>query len=100
MTGYSADEIAEKVSTVLRRYDVERAYLYGSYARGTASDVSDIDLRLDTNLKNSLRLAEILLDLQKAFDCTVDFVTTRMLDPEYLESIREHEILIYERERP
>ncbi len=44
---YSIKEIKDIVSPIAKKYGVERVYLFGSYARGEATDKSDLDLRID-----------------------------------------------------
>ena len=40
---YTLDEIRAKVKPVVEKYDVKEMYLFGSYARGEADEVSDLD---------------------------------------------------------
>ena len=45
---YKIDEIARRIAEPVARYDIRAAYLFGSYAKGTATETSDIDLLVDT----------------------------------------------------
>jgi len=42
--------IKEKVSEVAKDYDVNKIYLFGSYVNGQATEQSDVDLYMDSNL--------------------------------------------------
>ena len=44
------DQIKSKCKEVLENYDVEYCYLFGSYARGTATELSDVDLIVSTSI--------------------------------------------------
>ncbi|MCD7833896.1 MAG: nucleotidyltransferase domain-containing protein [Lachnospiraceae bacterium] len=44
MANLSIDEILNRVEKICRGYQVEHLYLFGSYATGTATETSDIDL--------------------------------------------------------
>jgi len=44
----SVDEIKSCILPVVKRYPVERIILFGSYARGDASDKSDVDLVVES----------------------------------------------------
>lgn len=44
MSVLSVDEITAVVKSLLRKYQAEYAILFGSYARGEATNKSDIDL--------------------------------------------------------
>lgn len=45
---YTAEEIRRRITPVAVRYRLKAVYLFGSYARGEATDESDIDLLIDT----------------------------------------------------
>lgn len=45
---YTAEEIRRRITPVAVRYRLKAGYLFGSYARGEATDESDIDLLIDT----------------------------------------------------
>lgn len=42
----SVEEIREKILPVCQKYAINEAYLFGSYARGDATEDSDVDLRI------------------------------------------------------
>jgi len=44
----SIEEIKSYVIPIIEKYPVEKVILYGSYARGDASETSDIDLVVDS----------------------------------------------------
>ena len=43
-TIYTKEKISESVQSLLKKYHAEKAILFGSYARGEATEESDIDL--------------------------------------------------------
>ena len=47
----SIQTIQNVCAEVLADYDVEYGYLFGSYAKGTATETSDVDLLLSTSAK-------------------------------------------------
>lgn len=70
---YSLDDIKRIVQSVAVRYNVESIYLFGSYARGEATEKSDLDFLVfggkNFKLSNVFALAE---DLREAFDKPID----------------------------
>ncbi|MBP5602687.1 MAG: nucleotidyltransferase domain-containing protein [Treponema sp.] len=48
---YSLEDIKNKLSPVFLLSNVKSAVLFGSYAKGYATENSDIDLLVDSNLK-------------------------------------------------
>ena len=90
--------IAETVERVLSDYDVEKAYLFGSFARGDVQDSSDVDLRLvcGPNMTFGL-LYELTEKLESELGRDVEIVTN---PPERLraalrERIEKDEVLLY-----
>ena len=88
--------IKDIVSGIASKYGAERVYLFGSYARGEAGADSDIDLRIDRGNVKGLAMGGILVDLEDALGKNVDLVSTKCLRRDFLESIKNEEILLYE----
>ena len=42
----SVEEIRKKILPVCQKYAISEAFLFGSYARGDATEESDVDLRI------------------------------------------------------
>lgn len=75
---YSTNEIRRIIVPVAEKYHLSAVYLFGSYARGTATETSDIDLLIDTtgtDIKTLLQLAAVYCDLEKALGKRVDVIT-------------------------
>lgn len=47
MSIYTIEEITERVRPVADKYGLKAVYLFGSYARGEATEDSDVDLLID-----------------------------------------------------
>ena len=48
---YTVSQIQDILVPVFREYNIRKAILFGSYAKGSAKDKSDIDLLVDSGLK-------------------------------------------------
>ena len=100
----SIDEIKEAVKEVAKRYDVERVYLFGSYARGDQREDSDIDLHVYLGDKIGAKYFGFYVDLEEKLNTKVglttiapeEFPKTRFKNT-IMENILAEEILIYER---
>lgn len=90
-------EIKKAVSTLGEQYGAERIYLFGSYARGDAGENSDVDLRIDRGNIRGWALGGLLIDLEVSLQKKVDLLTTGSLQKEFLDSIKNEEVLLYER---
>ncbi len=93
---YTIDEIRSIVIPIAAAHNVERIYLFGSYARGDATADSDIDLRVDKGkLKGLFALGALYADLEDGLGKQLDLLTTGSLDQKFLQRIEKEEILIY-----
>ncbi|MCI8333616.1 MAG: nucleotidyltransferase [Lachnospiraceae bacterium] len=90
-------DIQKTVSVLGSRYGAERIYLFGSYARGDAEENSDIDLRIDKGAIRGLTMGYLLVDLEDALGKKVDLISTKCLRTDFLASIKDEEILLYEK---
>jgi len=94
---YSVDEIRKIIVRVAKQYDnIERVFLFGSYARGEAKAKSDIDFRIDVRQGTGyFKLSEIYGDLENSFKTKIDMLTTGALNSDFLTKISKEEILLY-----
>jgi predicted nucleotidyltransferase len=94
---YTIEEIRQKVTPIAKQYDnIERVFLFGSYARGDARAKSDIDLRLDVRRGTGyFKLCEIYGDLEESLKTKIDLLTTGGLSSEFLTKIAKEEVLLY-----
>ncbi|MBQ5643690.1 MAG: nucleotidyltransferase domain-containing protein [Bacteroidales bacterium] len=79
---YTIQEIRSKVLPILVKYRIPAMYLFGSYARGDATEDSDIDFLIDTTgteLTSLLRLGALYCDLEEAFQKPIDLITVRSI---------------------
>ena len=60
------------------------------------TESSDVDLRIDKGSIRGLVLAGFLVDLEDALGLKVDLIPTTSLDGQFLSSIQEDEVLLYE----
>ncbi len=82
---YTQDEIRRLIAPIAEKYKLRGVYLFGSYARGAATEESDVDLLIDTTgaeVHTLLQLAAIYCDLEDALQKRVDVVTVSALEQE------------------
>ena len=78
---------------------VEKAYLFGSYARGEATPDSDIDFMVVLNKKVGLDFFELYHFLSEEFGKRVDVITEKEAFEIMPKTIVKDKIKIYERKR-
>ncbi|MCM1127474.1 MAG: nucleotidyltransferase domain-containing protein [Lachnospiraceae bacterium] len=68
-------EIQKAVVPIARHYGIKRLYLFGSYAKGTANEKSDIDLLVEKGKPMSLlQLSGMRQMVQEALQLSVDLL--------------------------
>jgi predicted nucleotidyltransferase len=87
------EEISRLIKPVLERYGVERGILFGSYARGTQTPRSDLDMILVQSTAKPFfeRYEGLLRDLYKVLP-GID-IEVLIYTPEELESIRKRRFI-------
>jgi predicted nucleotidyltransferase/DNA-binding XRE family transcriptional regulator len=73
------EKIKEVCGSVLKEYGVEYAYLFGSYAKGTANQNSDVDLLVSMPV-NGLAFYELIETLREKLKKKVDLLDVAQLN--------------------
>jgi predicted nucleotidyltransferase len=93
---YNINEIRNIITPIAQMHGVERAYLFGSYARGEATADSDIDLHIEKGKVTDLfLLAEFNDALQEKLGVKVDVLTSGALSDDFFNEIRKEEVMLY-----
>jgi len=90
-------ELRNIILPILKRNDVVKAGLFGSFVRGEAKKRSDIDILVKfKGEKSLLDLVGLKLDLEKTVKRKVDVLTYNSLHPLLKKIILKEEVRIYE----
>ena len=104
---YTTRQIAKIVTPIAQKYGIPAVYLFGSYARGTAAEESDIDLLVDTTgtaLTSLLSLGALYCDLEEALQKPIDLITVSSLEQpvqmpseqDFRRSVMEERVKLYD----
>lgn len=95
---YTVSQIQDILVPVFREYNIRKAVLFGSYAKGSAKDKSDIDLLVDSGLKG-LAFFGLLEDVVNALGKDVDLLDTSQVisDSDIENEIKATGIVIYKK---
>lgn len=80
---YTIDQIKSLIAPIAAKYGLKAVYLFGSYARGEATEQSDVDLLVDTtgtNLRSLLSLGALYCDVEQALEKEIDLITVSTLE--------------------
>ncbi len=89
-------EIKEKILPILKKNDIIKASIFGSFARGEDKKGSDLDMLVELNKKHSLLdLIGIKFELEDVLKRKVDLLTYGGVNPRLEKYIYKDEIKIY-----
>ena len=95
---YTVEQIRRITAPIAASYGVKSLLLFGSYARGEATERSDIDLLIDrTGMQRGWAIGGLYADLCDALGKKLDLVTTTGADAGFLSRISRDAIRLYER---
>lgn len=75
----TVEDIKQKVSEILSKYNVNFCYLFGSYAKGKAIPTSDVDLIIDSDI-TGLDYFGLVEELRESLHKRVDLLKVDQLD--------------------
>ena len=95
---YTVEQIKQIAHPITAAYGVRSMRLFGSYARGEATESSDVDILVDRgDIRSGFVLGGLYSDLRDSLQKELDMVTTQGADADFLSRIHKDEVLIYER---
>ena len=96
-------QIKKLTEPVFKEYGVEKAYVFGSYARGDYNENSDIDIIIVAkNIKSLLIIGAILEALKQVLQKEVDLIeecfeedNIEEWEQEFYDNIKKERVIIY-----
>lgn len=89
------------IADYFKNQPIQRAWIFGSFARGEATPLSDVDIlvQFDEGGVSLLKHAAMICELENILDRPVDIVEDGTLRPRVRESVNQDRKLVYERAR-
>ena len=87
-------DISDKILPVLIKYNVKKASVFGSYARGTNDEKSDIDILIEPPEKMGVSIVRLRRELEQALNKKVDLVSFNGINRHLKDSILSNVISI------
>lgn len=89
-------EIKRVVAKIGEKYGIKNAYLFGSYAKGEATEHSDVDLLMDLGeVTDYYSYEDMRLTLAKELGTDVDVISSSNIKPRFYDLIKNDRILLY-----
>jgi len=100
---YTLDELREKITPIAEKYRIPAVYVFGSYARGEATEDSDVDVLIKnqgSTIKSLFDIGGLYNDLNEALRKELDIVEEEALDedrrmPWFADTIMRERVRIY-----
>ena len=89
-------DIKKQISPILKRNDVQKAAIFGSFARGEAKSKSDVDIliKFKGNKKSLFDLTGLQLELENKLKRNVDLLTYNSLHPFLKQNVLKEQKII------
>ncbi len=97
-------QIKKLTEPIFKKYGVEKAYVFGSYARGDYNEESDIDIIIVAkNIRSLLVIGAILEALKQVLQREVDLIEEECFEEddiedweqEFYDNIKKERVIIY-----
>ena len=93
---YTVEQIRSIASPIAQAYGVKSLSLFGSYARGEATDDSDIDLLVKCGaIRSAFQMGGLYADLSEGLGKTLDLVITSHRNKAFLGRIEADRLRLY-----
>lgn len=87
----TTEEIRKKLSILLadlkKKYPIKSFEIFGSYARGDQTDVSDLDILVEFNDIIGIRFIDLAEELEQKIGMKVDLISRKGVKKRYLKEI-------------
>ncbi len=102
---YTIEEIRDRISPVAVQRSVEKMYLFGSYAKGKATPLRDVDLFVEApKIHGIFALGGLYGDLEDALEKRIDLITAEALeytqDRSFVDNLKKERVLLYAAQAP
>ena len=96
----TTQQMFQTIADYFKTQPVKKAWIFGSFARGEETPLSDIDLLVtyeDNARVSLLKQASMINELESLLDRSVDIVPEKLLRSNFKKSVNQDKKLIYER---
>ena len=92
----TVQQIKDICSDIFANYEIEYCYLFGSYAKGKATESSDVDLLISTPI-SGIRFFDLVESIREGLKKKVDVLNCEQLNnnPELINEILKDGVKIY-----
>jgi len=92
----SVQQIKDICSEIFSEFEIEYCYLFGSYAKGKATELSDVDLLVSTSI-SGIRFFDLVESLREGLKKKVDVLSRDQLNnnPDLINEILRDGVKIY-----
>jgi len=97
---YKISEIQEKLTPIFEANNVQKAILFGSYAKGKATSVSDVDILIDDSIRG-LDFFGVLEDITQTLKKKIELISMYDIQPStrIYNEIHDTGVILYDRQR-
>lgn len=84
--------LKKKIVSILKKYKIKKAGIFGSYVRGEQKNDSDVDILIQPNKGMGFKFVGIKLELEDRLRKKVDLITYKGIHPLIKNNILKEEV--------
>lgn len=88
------EKIKKLIIKILKKHNIKKASIFGSYARGEQKKNSDIDIIIEPPKKMGLEFVEVAYELEDNLNRKVDLLTYNSIHPLIKKYVKKDEVVI------
>jgi predicted nucleotidyltransferase len=89
-TNQIVDILKDKKAELEKKHPISELALFGSYARGDNTELSDIDILVDFNGRIGIEFITLCHELEDVFNTKVDLVSRKGIKAQYLPFVEKN----------
>jgi predicted nucleotidyltransferase len=90
-------DIKKKITPILKKYEIKRASIFGSVARGQQNKTSDVDILVEPGKPMGFEFIGLKMDIEKSIRRKIDLLTYKSVNPLLKKEILGHQVKIYDK---
>lgn len=91
---HTIEEITKTIVSISSQYDVDEIYIFGSYARGEADDISDLDIAIRAPRLTIMQIASLSFKIEKSLNVEIDMIPMETMEEPFLERISKEAVKV------
>ncbi|MFN5620327.1 MAG: nucleotidyltransferase family protein [Flavobacteriales bacterium] len=82
------DTLQQHKASLLQKYPIATIAIFGSYARNTQTEMSDVDVLVEFNGRVGTAFIDLANEIERLLGVKTDLISRKAIKPKYFEAIQ------------